>query len=66
MTALVGGLGILPLLLSHETGANIQRPLAAVVMGGLVSSTAMTLLVLPAIFSIVFAPREKFEKTGHV
>jgi len=66
MTALVGGLGILPLLLSHETGANIQRPLAAVVMGGLVSSTAMTLLVLPAIYSIVFAPKEKLEKTGQL
>ncbi len=59
MTALVGGLGILPLLMSHETGANIQRPLAAVVMGGLVSSTLMTLLVLPAIYSILFGRKEQ-------
>ena len=50
MTALVGAIGIVPLLLSSGTGANIQRPLASVVVGGLVSSTAMTLLVLPAIY----------------
>ena len=50
MTALVGAIGIVPLLLSSGTGANIQRPLASVVVGGLVSSTAMTLLVLPAVY----------------
>ena len=53
MTALVGGIGIVPLLLSSGTGANIQRPLAAVVVGGLASSTAMTLLVLPAVYLVV-------------
>jgi cobalt-zinc-cadmium resistance protein CzcA len=57
MTALVGAIGIFPLLLSTGTGANIQRPLAAVVVGGLVSSTAMTLLVLPAIYDLVFSRR---------
>ncbi|MDA8112974.1 MAG: efflux RND transporter permease subunit, partial [Nitrospiraceae bacterium] len=43
--------------LSSGTGANIQRPLAAVVVGGLISSTAMTLLVLPAVYDLVFSPR---------
>ncbi len=58
MTAIVGAIGILPLLLSSGTGANIQRPLAAVVVGGLISSTAMTLLVLPAVYDLVFSPRD--------
>jgi cobalt-zinc-cadmium resistance protein CzcA len=59
MTALVGGIGIVPLLLSSGTGANIQRPLAAVVVGGLASSTAMTLLVLPAVYLVVRGGRGK-------
>lgn len=58
MTAMVGALGIVPLLLSTGTGANVQRPLAAVVVGGLASSTAMTLLVLPAVFVFVTGPRK--------
>ncbi|MHB8423276.1 MAG: efflux RND transporter permease subunit [Leptospirales bacterium] len=53
MTALVGTLGILPLLLSNGTGANVQRPLAAVVVGGIFSSTLMTLLVLPSVYLLV-------------
>lgn len=53
MTALVGTLGILPLLLSTGTGANVQRPLAAVVVGGVFSSTLMTLLVLPSVYLLV-------------
>ncbi len=53
MTALVGTLGILPLLVSTGTGANVQRPLAAVVVGGIFSSTIMTLLVLPSVFMMV-------------
>ncbi len=57
MTALVGAIGIIPLLLSTGTGANIQRPLASVVVGGLISATAMTLLVLPAVYVLVFSRR---------
>lgn len=53
MTAIVGTLGILPLLLSTGTGANVQRPLAAVVVGGVFSSTLMTLLVLPSVYLLV-------------
>jgi cobalt-zinc-cadmium resistance protein CzcA len=58
MTALVGSLGILPLLLSHGTGANVQRPLAAVVTGGIFSSTLMTLLVLPSVYLLVMRFRK--------
>jgi cobalt-zinc-cadmium resistance protein CzcA len=50
MTALVASLGFIPMALSHGAGAEVQRPLATVVIGGLVTSTALTLLVLPAIY----------------
>jgi len=60
MTALVGAMGIVPLLLSTGTGANVQRPLAAVVVGGLISSTAMTLLVLPAVYVLVLGRKRNF------
>ncbi|MEX2264474.1 MAG: CusA/CzcA family heavy metal efflux RND transporter [Bryobacteraceae bacterium] len=50
MTALVASLGFLPMALSHGAGAEVQRPLATVVIGGLVTSTLLTLLVLPALF----------------
>jgi cobalt-zinc-cadmium resistance protein CzcA len=52
MTALVAIFGFLPMLLSHGVGAEVQRPLAAVVIGGIVSSTILTLIVLPALYSI--------------
>lgn len=48
--------GLLPLLLSSGTGSEVQRPLATAVTGGLVTPTALTLLVLPAIYRW-FAPR---------
>jgi len=51
MTALVASLGFLPMALSTSAGAEVQRPLATVVIGGLVTSTLLTLLVLPALFS---------------
>ena len=50
MTAVTTGLGLLPLLLANGTGSEVQRPLAVVVIGGLISSTALTLLVLPALY----------------
>lgn len=56
MTATVTCLGLLPLLLARGVGAEIQRPLATVVVGGLFTSTALTLLVLPAVYAW-FAPR---------
>lgn len=50
MTALVAGLGFLPMTLATGVGAEVQRPLASVVVGGLVSSTLLTLLILPSVY----------------
>lgn len=52
MTALVASLGFLPMALATGTGAEVQRPLATVVIGGILSSTALTLLVLPVLYRI--------------
>jgi cobalt-zinc-cadmium resistance protein CzcA len=59
MTALVAGLGFIPMALSHGTGAEVQRPLATVVIGGLITSTILTLLVLPTIYTLVGGLRRK-------
>jgi cobalt-zinc-cadmium resistance protein CzcA len=56
VTALVASLGFVPMALSTEPGAEVQRPLATVVIGGLVSATLLTLIVLPALYA-VFAKR---------
>jgi len=53
MTALVASLGFLPMALSSAPGAEVQRPLATVVIGGLVTATLLTLLVLPAAYTLV-------------
>lgn len=50
MTAITTGLGLIPLLLATGTGSEVQRPLATVVVGGLITSTMLTLLVIPAIY----------------
>ena len=50
MTALVASLGFIPMAISHGTGAEVQRPLATVVIGGIISSTLLTLLVLPVLY----------------
>ncbi len=50
MTALVASLGFLPMALATSTGAEVQRPLATVVIGGILSSTVLTLLILPALY----------------
>ncbi|MCH8852924.1 MAG: CusA/CzcA family heavy metal efflux RND transporter, partial [Planctomycetes bacterium] len=52
MTALVASLGFVPMALASGTGAEVQRPLATVVIGGLISSTLLTLLVIPAVYRI--------------
>ena len=54
MTALVASLGFVPMALNVGTGAEVQRPLATVVIGGIVSSTLLTLLVLPALYRIAY------------
>jgi len=61
MTASVAILGLLPLLLADGIGSNVQRPLAAVVMGGLVTSTLLTLVVLPSVYRWFAEPRREVE-----
>ena len=56
MTALVASLGFLPMALSTSAGSEVQRPLASVVIGGLASSTLLTLFLLPAMYSW-FSPK---------
>lgn len=58
MTALVASLGFVPMAIATGTGAEVQRPLATVVIGGLVTSTGLTLLVLPALYRI-FTTRDR-------
>jgi cobalt-zinc-cadmium resistance protein CzcA len=50
VTALVASLGFLPMAIATGTGAEVQRPLATVVIGGILSSTLLTLLVLPMLY----------------
>jgi cobalt-zinc-cadmium resistance protein CzcA len=59
MTALVASLGFLPMALATSVGAEVQRPLATVVIGGLVTSTLLTLLVLPTLYPIICSKKGK-------
>lgn len=58
MTASAATLGFIPMAISHSPGAELQRPLATVVIGGLVTATALTLLVLPTAYHLVERWRE--------
>ncbi len=58
MTALVAALGFIPMALNTGIGSEVQRPLATVVIGGIISSTLLTLLVLPALYRIVHTKEE--------
>ncbi|MCU5783772.1 cation efflux system protein [Alcanivorax balearicus MACL04] len=60
MTALTSMLGLMPMLLATGVGSEVQRPLAAVIVGGLVSATALTLLVLPSLYGLF--SRKKIEE----
>jgi cobalt-zinc-cadmium resistance protein CzcA len=62
MTALVASLGFLPMALNVGAGSEVQRPLATVVIGGIVSSTLLTLLVLPALYRWLHRPSETSEE----
>ena len=64
MTALVASLGFVPMALNTGTGAEVQRPLATVVIGGIISSTLLTLLVLPGLYRLAHR-REAEEQTQH-
>jgi cobalt-zinc-cadmium resistance protein CzcA len=59
MTALVAALGFVPMMLATGVGAEVQRPLATVVVGGLVTSTLLTLIILPAIFPWIGGRRDR-------
>jgi cobalt-zinc-cadmium resistance protein CzcA len=61
MTALVAALGFVPMAISTGVGAEVQRPLATVVVGGILTSTALTLVVLPALY-VVFGKRTESEE----
>ncbi|MCB0792966.1 MAG: CusA/CzcA family heavy metal efflux RND transporter [Flavobacteriales bacterium] len=63
MTAAVASLGFLPMALSHGSGAEVQRPLATVVIGGLVTATLLTLLVLPALY-LLYKRRGRAKNSG--
>ncbi len=63
-TAAVASLGFLPMAFSTSAGAEVQKPLATVVIGGLFSSTLLTLFVLPALYSLFFLKRKKTVKTN--
>jgi cobalt-zinc-cadmium resistance protein CzcA len=64
MTALVASLGFVPMALNTGIGSEVQRPLATVVVGGIISSTLLTLLVLPALYRLVHARAEKAHATA--
>ncbi len=64
MTALVASLGFVPMAVNVGAGAEVQRPLATVVIGGIISSTLLTLLVLPALYSLVHGRSKPDGTTG--
>jgi cobalt-zinc-cadmium resistance protein CzcA len=72
MTALMAMIGLLPAAVSHGIGSETQKPLAVVVIGGLITATILTLLILPAIYSLVYRfmhhreNRKLLKKTGLV
>jgi cobalt-zinc-cadmium resistance protein CzcA len=59
MTALVASLGFVPMALNTGTGAEVQRPLATVVIGGIISSTLLTLFVLPVLYALLHRKKAK-------
>lgn len=65
MTALVASLGFIPMAFNVGAGAEVQRPLATVVIGGIVSSTLLTLLVLPALYRLIHRDAESTEAMLH-
>jgi cobalt-zinc-cadmium resistance protein CzcA len=64
MTALVASLGFLPMAFNQGIGSEVQRPLATVVIGGIISSTALTLVVLPALYRMTHARRARETQAG--
>lgn len=65
MTALVASLGFVPMAIATGTGAEVQRPLATVVIGGIISSTLLTLVVLPVLYRIAYARSTSSNEAPH-
>ena len=61
MTAMLAALCLLPMALSHDIGSETQRPLAIVIIGGLITATLLTLVVLPALYVSWFGKDKKVE-----
>lgn len=59
MTAFIAALGLLPLLFATGVGSEVQKPLAIVVLGGLVTSTILTLMILPPAFRVIYARKKR-------
>lgn len=64
MTAITSALGLIPLLLSNGVGSEIQRPLASVIVGGIITSTLLTLFVIPVLYTS-FSRRKLNELRGN-
>ena len=64
MTGLLAMLGLLPMALSHDIGSETQKPLAVVVIGGLISATLLTLIVLPTLY-LVFEQFRRKQRRPH-
>jgi cobalt-zinc-cadmium resistance protein CzcA len=64
MTGIVPAIGFVPMALATGQGAEVQKPLAIVVIGGLITSTILTLFVLPAISQLLLKARHKHHETG--
>ena len=64
MTALVASLGFVPLALNTGVGSEVQRPLASVVIGGIISSTLLTLIVIPALYRVLHRAEARGEMPG--
>ncbi len=64
MTAAVASLGFLPMAISNTAGAEVQRPLATVVIGGLITSTLLTLIVLPVIYRLIYKRKWEMNKSA--
>ncbi len=64
MTAAVASLGFLPMALSTSAGAEVQKPLATVVIGGLITATLLTLVILPVFYVLFYGKRKKGKKSG--
>ena len=62
MTALVASLGFVPMALNTGIGSEVQRPLATVVIGGIISATLLTLIVLPALYEIVHGRAARYRR----